>query len=122
MPVLPKVPPRFNAGDLSSVPLSRCCQPQQPQHSVIFPPTKVTLAATRELHHEIFILTAGGNGPSFKAFSLFPAVLKSSCKMSALLKAKWKDGNESMWKQKLPSWVSTQIGSFRDTGLLKTPS
>lgn len=82
--------PHFNVSDLSSAPLSRCCQAWPAQHSVIFPPTKVTLAATGELHGEIFTLAAGGNGLVFKAFSSFQAVLKSSCKMSVLLNAKSK--------------------------------
>lgn len=109
--------PHFNVSDLSNVPLSRCCQARPGKHSVIFPPTKVTLAATGELHNEIFILTGCVNGLVFKAFSLFQAVLKSSCKMSVLLKAKLKDENKSTWKKKLHSWLSTQIASFRDAGL-----
>lgn len=95
--------PHFNVSDLSSVPLSRCCQARPGNHSVIFPPTKVTLAATGELHNEIFILTGAVNGLVFEVFSLFQAVLKSSCKAPVLLNAKLRDESKSTWKQKLPS-------------------
>lgn len=62
--------PHFNVSDLSNVLLSHCCQAQPGKHSVISPPTKVTLAGT-ELSNEIFILTGYVDGLVFMAFSLF---------------------------------------------------
>jgi len=63
--------PRFNASDLSNVLLSHCCQAQPGKHSVIFPPSKVTLAGTGELSNGIFIFTGYVNGLVCVAFPLF---------------------------------------------------
>lgn len=63
--------PHFNVSDLSNVLLLHCCQAQPGKHSVISPPTKVTLAGTGELSNKIFIFTGYVNGLVFTAFSLF---------------------------------------------------